>query len=52
MINRISFNHCRYLIGTFCELLEYCFEHKINYKWIRIKRQRLYLRLWNSYKNK
>ena len=52
MINRISFNKCRYIVGTYDECLLYCQIHKINPKWIRYKNKKYYLRLWNFYKNK
>jgi hypothetical protein len=50
MTDRISFNGCRYIIGTQEELLLFCQENKINPNWIRFENEKYYLRLWNSYK--
>ncbi|MFX0084342.1 MAG: hypothetical protein ACFFAU_01610 [Candidatus Hodarchaeota archaeon] len=51
MINRISINRCRYVVGTYDEVKEYAKSHKIPVKWIRLKRGKYYLRLWGRYKN-
>ncbi len=52
MINRISINGCRYVIGNRDELENFCKLKNISIEWIREKRGKLYLRLWGSYKNK
>jgi hypothetical protein len=49
MIDRISFNGCRYVVGTKNELKQFCFKNNINPNWIRFKHDKYYLRLWNSY---
>jgi len=55
MVNRISFNGCRYVVDENYDILfNFCKLHKINPKWIRYKEKyhKFYLRLWGSYKNK
>lgn len=53
IINRISLNGCRYIVSeNKIDLEKFCDEHNINKKWIRFKKMKYYLRLWNSYKVK
>ena len=49
--NRISLNGCRYVISeNKTDLEKFCDERGINKKWIRFKKMKYYLRLWNRYK--